>query len=141
MNNINFRNAVKEDFDEFNEIFVKTTYLGCPYFPMKTKSYEDYMKLVNNEEIILMESSEKIIGYSWVTYYSDGECNIKDIYILKEFQNKGFGRQFVEHIEQTAKKVGMEYISLMSETMETDRVWESLGYCSINYSEEYRKNL
>ena len=142
MLNIKFRNAGEEDFVKFNEIYVKTTFLGNRILEqIKPKSFEDFMMLVENEEIILMEDSENIIGYAIVKAYDDGECVIEDIYILEEFQNRGLGRQFVNYIERTAKETGMEFISLMSATSETDRVWEVFGYVSVNYSDEYRKNL
>mgnify|MGYP004635121951 CR=1 FL=1 len=144
MENIKFRNAEIKDFEEFNKIYVKTIFLGENWqsiFPNKPKEYKEFVQLVKNEEIIIMLFSEKIIGYAIVKAYDDGECIIKDIYILKEFQNRGFGRKFVNFIEKDAKKIGMKFISLMSVTMQTDRVWERLGYCSKNLSEEYIKYL
>lgn len=144
MENIKFRNAEKKDFEEFNKIYVKTVFLGedlQSIFSIKPKEYDEFLRLVENEEIIIMIYFERIIGYSIVKAYDDGECIIKDIYILKEFQNKGLGRKFVSFIEKSAKKAQMRFISLISATMQTDRIWERLGYSSKDLSDKYIKNL
>ena len=141
MENIKFRNANEKDFVEFNKVYEKTTYLGEQPFSFNPMSAKEYMDLVEQEGIILMEYADSIIGYSIVKAFDDGECIIKDVYILQEFQNKGLGRKFVNFIEKTAQEAGMNLISLMSATIETDEVWKKLGYNSEDFSDKYIKKL
>ena len=141
MENIKFRNANEKDFVEFNKVYEKTTYLGEQPFSFNPMPAKEYMNLVEQEGIILMEYADSIIGYSIVKAFDDGECIIKDVYILQEFQNKGLGRKFVNFIEKTAQEAGMNLISLMSATIETDEVWKKLGYNSEDFSDKYIKKL
>ena len=141
MNNIIFRNAVKEDFEIFNEIYTKTTFLGWSHFEITPKTFDEFLSLVQNEEIIFLELDEKIIGYAMIKAYDDGECIIKNIYILESYQGKSYGWKLVSYIERLARECGITKMSLTSETHVTDRVWEKMGYRSVNNTDKYVKML
>ena len=56
-------------------------------------------------------------------------------------RGKGVARQMLNLLENEVS--GSEYnnIDLVSVSMETDRIWERMGFKSINYTEHYRKTL
>jgi predicted GNAT family acetyltransferase len=56
-------------------------------------------------------------------------------------RGKGVARQMLNFLENEVRGSEYNHIDLVSVSMETDRIWERMGFKSINYTEHYRKTV
>jgi len=57
-----------------------------------------------------------------------GYGTIMEFYISPKFRRKGYGKLFYEHIEETLKKDGAQYMYLTSDTAEGVPFWCKMGF-------------
>lgn len=137
---IQFREAQRKDFEEFNKLFTSMNYSGDTIFPHKALLKNEFYNYVDAESIILIKKGEDdFFGYAIVIAYEDKICKIREMYVKQ--QGKGYGKKLLTFIEKISKEIGMEQIELQSANMQTDRIWEKLGFKSVTGGETYTKKL
>jgi len=61
-------------------------------------------RAIANNEIFLFKDKQKVVGFCWVSksldHFGNEYSDIKVIVISPQYQNKGYGRKMVKHIEK-----------------------------------------
>ena len=82
----------------------------------------------------LQYDDDKLVGFV-MSYYKEFDdlkaLYIEEIVVFKEYQNKGYGKDMMNYIEEEAINSGVEHIELLSVNDEHHKhFYESLGYYS-----------
>ena len=77
---------------------------------------------------------DKLVGFV-MSYYKEFDdlkaLYIEEIVVFKKYQNTGYGKEMMNHIEKEAIDSGVEHIELLSVNDEHHKhFYESLGYYS-----------
>lgn len=146
MEEIIIRETRPEDYEAFKGIYARCMYTGgtgeiAHEEPFSKKTFEEECGI----SIIVAEMNGQIVGYTRI-YATTASDNVEVIKIDEMFtdicvRGKGVARQMLNFLENEVR--GSEYnnIDLVSVSMETDRIWERMGFKSINYTEHYRKTV
>lgn len=119
----NVEKIKKEDCKELAEFITKTwneTYRGIVNDKfldrLKTTESERCNKFIenfdekNNMQYIIKRDSE-IIGFSKLSKGSDKKnIELQSLYVLKQYQNKGIGKELIEKAFDEAKKLGYKKV-------------------------------
>lgn len=124
---LKFKKATSRNFNTFNRLFNEAiTLVLNDEKTTKTReplTLEEYKDCIKDSEIVLMYKGKKCIGYAEVSSdaYNKGDEQIVNIFIPEDLRRRGFGRQLVGHIEEEARKKGINMLWTESEDMETDK--------------------
>ena len=128
MNNTNIFDVVNEYVNYYNNCEN-----GCW---TKEKAYKRIHQIMSMDDSLcyLQYDDDKLVGFV-MSYYKEFDdlkaLYIEEIVVFKEYQNKGYGKQMMNHIEKEAINSGVEHIELLSVNDEHHKhFYESLGYYS-----------
>ena len=100
----------------------------------------DFIKLIKNKSIIVAKENNKILGY--LSYRPDKESKwlwLEDIYVLKNFRNKGIARLLVkEAIKYKDKKFPKRKLILLTSDKNV-KIFSKLGFKKTMDFMEYKK--
>lgn len=106
-----------------------------PLTPDKLSSFFTRVHNDSDINIFLAEENGHPLGYATISFsFStefDGEyVEIEELYIKPEFRNKGFGKEFINYLEQFAKERGVKSVFLVatSNNQKAQKLYENLGY-------------
>lgn len=136
---LNFRSAEQKDYNEFNEMYKKAQYLGCSVTCKQDFKKDKYDEMVGGNIIITEKEDDKYFGYAVLYGIDEDTCKIGEMYVKE--QGKGYGKELFAYVREAIKESGFSRIILMSFSIETDRVWEKLGFESVNFTDEYEMIL
>lgn len=145
-NNLRMRLAQDSDFQDFIELF-KTLYsFGKNQKSQKTQlySYIDYEEMFeeleesNDTYLTMLEIDKKVIGMAIISKitYNDEQftiLHIEEFVIKRQFQQKGYGREFFEKIESWANLKGVQAIDLICYYPGARAFWKKQGFKSYIY--------
>jgi len=84
--------------------------------------------------IALDTNKKKAVGMGRVLSDGFSDAYIQDLVVLKEYRNKGIGRELVNFLISYCKKKGINWISLIAEPNQ-DLFYEELGFKTMkNYT-------
>ena len=128
MNNTNIFDVVNEYVNYYNKYEN-----GCW---TKDKAYKRIHQIMNMDDSLcyLQYDDDKLVGFV-MSYYKEFDdlkaLYIEEIVVFKEYQNKGYGKDMMNHIEKEAIDSGVEHIELLSvNDAHHKHFYESLGYYS-----------
>jgi ribosomal protein S18 acetylase RimI-like enzyme len=93
-----------------------------------------------NGRLLLAFDNGQLAGCVALRKIGDGVCEMKRLFVRREFQRKGLGRQLVDAIVSEAKEIGYQRMRLdtLPPKMNTAiALYRSLGFCEI---EPYYEN-
>ncbi len=96
------RLATKDDLEILSE---KDTHIA----------YNRLKKSIEDGNVYILEADEKWIGWLRYNLFWDNTPFMNMLYILEEFQNKGYGTALVKHWETHMKELG--YPEVMTSTL------------------------
>lgn len=105
-------------------------------FWTKEKAYKRIHQIMSMDDSLcyLQYDDDKLVGFV-MSYYKEFDdlkaLYIEEIVVFKEYQNKGYGKEMMNHIEKEAINSGVEHIELLSvNDAHHKHFYESLGYYS-----------
>ena len=128
MNRVNIFDVVNEYVNYYNN------YEGGCW--TKDKAYKRIHQIMSMEDSLcyLQYDENKLVGFI-MSYYKEFDdikaLYIEEIVVFKQYQNKGYGKEMMNHIEKEAIENGVEHIELLSVNDEHHKhFYGSLGYYS-----------
>lgn len=128
MNRVNIYDVVNEYVNYYNN------YEGGCW--TKDKAYKRIHQIMSMEDSLcyLQYDENKLVGFimSYYKEYDDLKAlYIEEIVVFKQYQNKRYGKEMMNHIEKEAIENGIEHIELLSVNDEHHKhFYEGLGYYS-----------
>jgi len=116
------------------EVYPKYYPEGVVDFFLTHHSLENIKKAVNIEFILLIECDGEIVGTGAIY-----ENQIKRMFVLPEFQGKGYGSMLLDRLEQQAANKGYANVVLDS-SLPAYSLYEKRGYVPIEYKKIVTKN-
>lgn len=141
MEDINIRYATKGDYEAFNKLYRQCVLLGGTGTPCHTESYdkEDY-KVECETNIIVAEKDGELVGYTLLNATDESDViHISEMFTANSVRGTGVGRKMLDFLESEMKGSQFTKLDLMSAFMESDRIWERMGFKSVNFTDQYRK--
>lgn len=138
---ITIRYATKGDYEAFNKLYMQCVLLGGTGKPSNTKPYnkEDYI-VECETNIIVAEKNGELVGYTLLNATDEPDViHISEMFTTIFVRGTGVGRKMLKFLEEEMKGSQFTTIDLMSAFMEADRIWERMGFKSLNFSDQYRK--
>jgi ribosomal protein S18 acetylase RimI-like enzyme len=127
------RKAKKQDLKEIAKIFwVESS--KPPY--NKKRTLERVIKIIQSDfkssGIYVTILDKKIVGFTIVQRDSGMKTKlwINELWVLKEFQGKGIGRELMKKIEEIYKKKGIKLLELVADTERGGalKFYKKIGY-------------
>ena len=86
----------------------------------------------------VMEAGSMIIGHG-VLSVAVGETHVLNICVAPEWQGKGFGRRFLEHLLAIAREHGalMAFLEVRPSNESAIRLYESMGFSEVGRRRDY----
>ena len=141
MEEIIIRYATLGDYEAFNKLYMQCVLLGGTGKPSHTKPY--VMKNYKEEcesNIIVAEKNGELVGYTLLDATDEpGVIHLSEMFTANSVRGTGVGRKMLKFLEEEMKGSPFTTIDLMSAFMEADRIWERMGFKSLNFSDQYRK--
>ena len=114
---INIKTAKNaKDFSAGKEIILEyVEWLGIDL------SFQDFEKEINNLQeiysepnggLILASINNKIVGVAGIRRFENKDCELKRMYVKKDYRNSGIGRLMLEYAIKLAKKLNYDRIKL-----------------------------
>ena len=138
---INFKTADQFDIEKIVEmmiIFYQHEHLEFN-IDKNLKIVDELLNNSNLGKIFLIRSGNETVGYIIITYgfsieYGGGLALIDELYIKKEFRNKGIGTETLKFVEENCKVSGMETIHLQVKNFNSSakKLYATLGYEEID---------
>lgn len=141
MEEIIIRYATQGDYEAFNKLFTSCVLLGGTGTPSNTKPYDKKnYKEECETNIIVAERSGELVGYTLLNATDESDViHISEMFTADSVRNTGVGRKMLDFLESEMKGSQFTKLDLMSAFMESDRIWERMGFKSVNFSDQYRK--
>lgn len=138
---INVECATQKDFPKFRDVHKRFTYLGSTEPREPVVNEQRFSEYVENGSLFVAFEGDVLVGYAIVSGYEDGTCDVNEIFVLPEYQHKGYGKQIVQKIEEEAKADGFIQLRVFSVFIETDCFWMRKCYFRAEESGYLVKNL
>jgi len=116
------------------EVYPKYYPEGVVDFFLTHHSLENIKKAVNIEFILLIECDGEIVGTGAIY-----ENQIKRMFVLPEFQGKGYGSMLLDRLEQQAANKGYANV-VLDFSLPAYSLYEKRGYVPIEYNKIVTKN-
>ena len=120
---INVESATQKDYAQFHEVHSRFTYVGSTELRAPIVDEKRFNEYVENGSMFVAFEGNTMVGYAIVSGYEDGTCDINEIFVLQEYQHKGYGKQIVQKIKEEAKASGFTQLRVFSIFIETDCFW------------------
>ena len=133
-----------EDYEAFETLYAQCIYLDGTGTCAHTERYgKDKFEEMCEGNIIVAEKAGMLVGYIIIYASSkyDDVLEISEMFTTISVRGCGVGRKMLAFMESEMNGTDYNKIDLMSFSMRTDRIWERMGFRSINFSEHYRKTL
>ena len=134
----NYKNQIKELFEEYTNLLIEND-----------STFKDYLTLQNYDQEVehLEEKYGKPDGRIYIALYDgdiagciglkridDAKCEMKRLYVKKDFRGKHIGITLTKKIIKEAKKIGYESILLDTLPFLTSaiKMYKSLGFYEIS---------
>lgn len=107
---------------------------GFPNRGRADYSYEEFANDLNNSEFLYFVCEDNIIvGILRLKMMNPDVCKLKDIAVLPEFQNKGYGKHLLFYAKAKAKEFGAKKLELGMYDDDTvlKKWYERYGFTSI----------
>lgn len=135
--NIQYRKAVKEDFDAINALFCEM--LCTIYNKESAEGYKtgdlDYYFAGGEDFICVAETEGRIVGFLSVEVHREefDYLYYDDFSVSREYRSNGIGAELVQRAEDYAKALGIEKICLHVEKENTRafRFYEKHGFAPV----------
>lgn len=87
----------------------------------------------------IIEQGDKTVGCGALRVLDDKYGELKRMYVRPDYRGRGFGRQLIRHLEQTARTLGVTCMRLETgpEQIEALALYRSEGYTDIPPYGEY----
>ena len=86
------------------------------------------------------EKNGELVGYTLLNATDEPDViHISEMFTTIFVRGTGVGRKMLKFLEEEMKGSQFTTIDLMSAFMEADRIWERMGFKSLNFSDQYRK--
>ena len=140
-NIIIIRYATKGDYEAFNNLYLQCVLLGGTGTPSNTKPYvKENFKDECETNIIVAEKNGELVGYTLLNATDEPDViRISEMFTTIFVRGTGVGRKMLDFLESEMKGSQFTTLDLMSDFMETDRIWERMGFKSVNFTDQYRK--
>ena len=115
--------ATRKDYQQFAEVHKRFVYLSSSELRETIMDEETFNEYADMGRIFVAFDGDIMVGYAVVTAYEDGKCHINEIFVLPEYQHKGYGKQIVDKIIVEAKESGLNKLLVFSLLIETDAFW------------------
>lgn len=100
------------------------------------KAEEEYIRLLPNGEkternfLYTVRKNDEAVGVIWLAQKSEKLGFIYDIYILEQYQGKGYAKEAMKEIESVGQKLGLKKIGLhfFGHNKVARGLYEKLGY-------------
>ena len=123
------------------------------------ESYDVFINRLERfgDHFLVLEDGKKIVGYAiafpWL--FGDSPVNnenfplvlpaptcfyLHDIAVLEAYQGKGLGQALLERVEQKARSLGFDQLSLMS-VSQSGQYWDEAGYKTVKVSKEKQEKI
>ena len=139
------RRATKDDIDSFKKVIrmsilelCKDFYSDeeisslCAQYPAKG-IYESWL---GDRVMIVAEDANEIVGFA---QFNPINSSIEALHVLPEYNNQGIGKALVKQIEEFAKNIGIQKITLGS-SLNAQSFYEKCGYVRKDASKYQCKN-
>jgi phosphinothricin acetyltransferase len=146
MKDLVIRLAILKDLDAITEIYNEAILKTVASFDTEPKSLEEQKIWFESHDskysIIVGELGKKIIGWASLSEYS-ARCAYSDtaevsVYVLENYQGKGFGRKILEEIISRAEKHGFHVV--IARIAEGNKIsihlFESMGFFHVGVMKE-----
>lgn len=135
------RYATQEDYEAFNKLYMQCVLLGGTGDPSNTKPYrKESFKVDCETNIIVAEKNGELVGYTLLDATDEPDViHISEMFTTIFVRGTGVGRKMLKFLEEEMKGSQFTTIDLMSAFRETDRIWERMGFKSVNFTDQYRK--
>ena len=128
------KKAKKGELNEIAEIF-RIESAKKPYFQKRTpkKTLEKIKDAFGTQDLFAIELNKKIVGFITANIEEDhkDQVYVDELWITKEEQGKGIGKEVMKFIEEFYKKKGIRKIHLVSKKSSGAFVF----YKKLNYKE------
>lgn len=108
--------AQKDNLKEISEIFMKET-SKKPYNQKWTKrtALKKIKEFFCREKIYVVKINENVAGFAVIVAdFKRKKALVDELWLKKEFQGIGIGKEFMKFIENKYKKQGIKYFRLVS---------------------------
>lgn len=151
MSTLNLREAknTSVDYELFEGMYERMGYLeidGATVRRIKGKlstkeAYEEFLESKGDIMFINYEEIDQIIGYIVLSCYDDGGARIHEMYIEKEHQCRGYGKQVIKNLIGLLKKEEIKWVELMSATIATDNFWSACNFRFTGSNDTYKYEI
>jgi ribosomal protein S18 acetylase RimI-like enzyme len=139
---------IYEDYSEQGITFARelfAEYAQSLGFPLDFQNFDEELEHLPGEYappegcIFLCKVTEDIAGCIALRKLEPGVCELKRMYVRKEFRRKGIGRMLAEEVIERAKEIGYKKMRLdtLRSMKAAIKIYDELGFREI---EEYRYN-
>jgi len=110
------------------------TELYYQLYPKRRQKRSLPIKKFNAKSFLLVaEKKKKIIGFIWSTFINYGTSKfgyIEELFVKKEFRNKGIGTTLVKNIMKKMKKLKIAalFVTTEKENREAIKLYRNLGF-------------
>ena len=107
---------------------------------LQRSQYNQYNKRDSIHDVIVVYQDEKPVACGSFKFYDDEHAELKRIYVTKEVQNMGIGRELIRRLEAKAKIKGFQYgILETGKPLEAAcHLYEKMGYKVIDNYGQYK---
>ncbi|TLU98256.1 GNAT family N-acetyltransferase [Dyadobacter luticola] len=109
----------------------------CRLYNTKLEDYEEYNRITNLETVVLAYADDKLAGCGCFRKYDDFTVELKRMYVVPEFRQKGVAQMMVKTLEDWALELGNEAVILETGYRQPEAIamYRKLGYTEIeNYN-------
>ena len=114
-----FKDEIKSLFTEYTEYLVENDSKFKEY--LEIQKYDDEVEHLENKyglpwgRLYIAYYENQVAGCIALRKINDKECEMKRLYVIPKFRNKGIAKTLVEKIVSDAKKIG--YSSMLLDTL------------------------
>lgn len=145
---INLRKANIDDCSLIHEMQIKS-------FKLLLEKYQDHdtnpgaesLERVmtkmrqNTTDYYLIQNETMVIGAIRVVKLLENICRISPMFILPEYQGKGYAQQVIEEVEKQYPLVNTWKLDTIKQESKLCHLYEKMGYQKTGKEEEFQENL
>ncbi|MBP2633984.1 MAG: family acetyltransferase [Firmicutes bacterium] len=132
-------NANNDDFVKLTNLLDKEFY---ETFGDMVKRYEGFNRLEEMHNVIVLYDGIIPVACGSFKRYNNDTVEIKRVFVLKEYRQKGLATKIMQQLEKSAIRQGFAYVILETgvELKPAVELYKSLGYGIINNYAQYEED-
>lgn len=109
----------------------------CDIYGTKKEDYEDYNRIVDLSTVVIAYIQDQPVGCGCFKATNEDMVEIKRMYVLAEYREKGIASKILYELENWATELGYSYLSLETGNKQEDAIslYQNCGYTMLTHGQ------